>query len=140
MPTRRTTTTLLATLALAGCGSDEDYANRPRPPAPINVTANVSERGITVSPNTFGAGPVEFIIANLTESAQEITIETEELGGSEPGLRQTTRPINPSGTATLKVDMREGEYEMSADGVGIEPAAIEVEGERESAQNELLQP
>jgi hypothetical protein len=140
MPKRRTLTMLLVTAALPGCGSDEDYANNPRPPAPINVTAAVTDRGITVSPDTFGAGPVVFIIANQTGSAQEVTIETDELGGSEPGIRQTTSAINPSGTATLKVDMREGDYEMRAGGGGIDPAPITVEDQRPSSQNELLQP
>lgn len=140
MPTRRTTTMIVLAALLAGCGSDDDFANEPGPPAPINVTASVTREKVTVSPGEFGAGPVVFIIANQTSSPQQVTLETDELGGSQPGIKQTTSPINPSGTATLKVHMREGDYAMRVDGAGIEPAEITVGEPRDSAQNELLQP
>jgi len=131
---------LVAVAALPGCGgSDDDYANNPRPPAPINVTAAITEERVSVSPQEFGAGPVVFIIANQTDEAQAVTLETDELGGEEAGIRQTTSPINPDGTATLKVDMREGTYAVRA-GDGIRAAELSVGSERESAQNELLQP
>jgi hypothetical protein len=140
MSKRRTTTMLSFAALLAGCGGGDDFANEPRPATPINVTAVINREQITVSPPEFGAGPVSFIFANQTQAAQEVTLETDEIGGDGPGIRQTTRPINPSGTATLKVDMREGTYRVSVDGAGIEPAEITVEGQRPSAQNELLQP
>lgn len=126
---------------LAGCGGgDDDYANNPRPPVPINVAAAITDEGITVSPNEFGAGPVVFIIANQTDTAQKVTLETNELGGSQPGIKQTTSPINPDGTATLKVDMRQGDYAISVEQAGIDAAEVAVGAPRESAQNELLQP
>lgn len=141
MPTlRRATWMLAAAVLVTGCGSDEDYANKPRPPAPINVTASIGENKITVSPPKFGAGPVVFIIANQSEQPQRVTLQTDEIGGSQAGIKQTTSPINPRGTATLKVDLREGDYEVSVSGSGVRPATLNVEGERESAQNELLQP
>lgn len=140
MPKRRTTTMLAFAALVAGCGGDEDFANKPRPPAPINVAIAVTDKKVTVSPPEFAAGPVVFIIANQTDSPQEVTLETDELGGSQPGIRQTTSAINPSGTATLKVNMREGEYEVSVDGEDVRPASVTVDGVRESAQNELLQP
>jgi hypothetical protein len=130
----------LAALALAGCGSDPDYANDPRPPAPINVTAAITPEKITVSPLQFGAGPIVLIIANETQEPQRVTLETDELAGSQGGIKQSTSPINPDGTATLKVDVREGDYAVSVDGAGIKPARVTVGPERESAQNDLLQP
>jgi hypothetical protein len=138
--THRAICLLIAAGSLAGCGSAADYANEPRPPAPINVTAAVTDRGVTVSPKTFGAGPVVFIIANQTDAEQSVTLETDELGGSKPGIRQRTSPINPMGTATLKVDMREGTYAVRTSGDGIRPANVSVDGRRRSAQNDLLQP
>ncbi|MGH2967889.1 MAG: hypothetical protein ACRDK0_02315 [Solirubrobacteraceae bacterium] len=126
--------------ATAGCGSESDYANKPRPATPINVTAAVSDRGISVSPKTFGAGPIVLIVSNQTDSAQTVTLETEELAGSKPGIRQTTSPIDPRGTATLKVDVRRGTYAVSTRGRGISPATVEVGAARRSAQDELLQP
>src|SRR5688500_8563106 len=130
---------VVAIVALAGCGDEADYANEPRPPTPINVAASITDDKITVSPKEFGAGPVVIIIANQTEQAQKVTVETDEIGGSEPGLKQSTGPINPDGTATVKVDMRRGTYRVSV-GSGIEPASVTVGPPRDSAQNQLLQP
>ena len=139
MNLRTGTTAVLAAALLTGCGGgDDDYANNPRPPAPINVTAAITDRGITVSPTKFGAGPVVFIIANQTDDPQKVTLESDTSGG--PGIKQTTSPINPDGTATLKVDMKTGDYEVRADGGDIEAAALTVGAARESAQDELLQP
>ena len=126
--------------ALAGCGgSGEDYANKPRPATPINVTAAISDKKISISPKQFGAGPVVIIVSNQTGAEQTLTLETEELGGSQPGLRQKTDPIAPRGTGTLKVDVREGSYALSTSD-GPEPATFEVGPARESAQDQLLQP
>jgi hypothetical protein len=131
---------LAAAALLAGCGSSDDYANKPRPPSPINVTSVITTRAVTVSPKSFGAGPVVFIIANQTTKPQQVTLETHELGGSQPGIRQTTSPIGPMGTATLKVDMRQGTYVLRTSGAAIRPATVGVRGRRPSAQNDLLQP
>jgi hypothetical protein len=130
-----------AVLAIAGCGASADYANKPRPPAPINVTAAISQGKITVSPKTFGAGPIVMIIANETDQAHRVTLETDELGASRPGLKQSTGPINPQGTTTLKVDMPSGAYQVSVDsGRSIRSARLKVGAQRPSAQNDLLQP
>jgi hypothetical protein len=132
-------TAVLAAALLTGCGGgDDDYANNPRPPAPINVTAAITDRGITVSPTEFGAGPVVFIIANQTDAATKVTLESDTSAG--PGIKQTTSPINPDGTATLKVDMKTGSYEVRVDGADADPAALTVGQPRKSAQDELLQP
>jgi hypothetical protein len=129
-----------ASLALAGCGSDSDYANDPRPPSPINVTAAISDSRVTVSPQQFGAGPIVLIVANETQHPQRVTLETNELAGKQGGIRQRSAPINPDGTATLKVDVRQGTYQVSTDGGGIRAANVVVGKPRKSAQNDLLQP
>jgi ABC-type glycerol-3-phosphate transport system substrate-binding protein len=137
--TRTASATLLAALALAGCGSESDYANDPRPPSPINISAAISPDKVTVSPAKFGAGPVTFLIANLTDDTQEVTVETADLA-SEAGIKQTTSPINPQGTATLKVDVKEGEYVVRTKSSSIREAHITVGAERPSSQDTLLQP
>jgi hypothetical protein len=131
---------LLAVALVAGCGSEDDYANEPRPPAPINITAVITDQKISVSPQAFGAGPIILIVSNQSEGAQKVTFETDSSGGSGPGVRQTTSPINPRGTATLKVDVTQGSYELSVDDANVEPAMVEVGEKRASAQNDLLQP
>ena len=139
MNLRTGTTAVLAAALLTGCGGgDDDYANNPRPPAPINVTAAITDRGISVSPTKFGAGPVVFIIANQTDEATKVTLESDTSSG--PGIKQTTSPINPDGTATLKVDMKTGDYEVRVDTGEIDPAVLTVGESRKSAQDELLQP
>ena len=132
---------LLASALVVGCGgSGGDYENEPRPPSPINVTARVGDDDVSVSPKEFGAGPISLIISNQTDTEQELTFETDELGGDEPGLApQSTGPIRPRGTATIKVDVREGTYVLRAES-GIGEATVRVGAPRPSAQNELLQP
>jgi hypothetical protein len=131
---------LSAAAFAVACGDDDDYKNEPRPPAPIVVSAAVTDRAVSVSPKEFGAGPVNLIATNQTEKAQEITLETDEIGGTEPGIQQRTGPINPGDTASLKADLKPGTYRLAVEGDEIRAAAIEVGRERPSAQNELLQP
>jgi hypothetical protein len=143
MRARRATCCALAVTGLAGlaaCGEDEDHVNRERPATSINLTAAIIDGRINVSPDSIGAGPVRLIVTNQTESAQKLTFETDEVGGSSGGITQSTGPINPSGTATLEVDVREGEYAISASDDAIRPAAVKVGAARPSAQDQLLLP
>jgi hypothetical protein len=141
-----------AAAGIAGCGDDEDHANRERPPATINVTAAIADGRIHVSAREFGAGPIRLLVSNQTASAQQVTFET---AGDASGVTQTSAPISPEGAATLEVDATEGEYELSTgdDEAGeahagderaargrIRPVAVKVGAPRPSAQNELLQP
>jgi hypothetical protein len=114
---------------------------RERPPAADadHVTAAITPDRITVSPKDFGAGPVTIIIANQTEQPQTVTVETETLAEG-PGIKQSTSPINPDGTATLKLDLKEGDYTVTVDGDGIEGADVAVGKPRPSSQDQLLQP
>jgi hypothetical protein len=129
-----------ALATLAGCGSGDDYENAPRPPAPINVTAAIDGERVRVSPQSFGAGPVVIVISNQSGLPQEVTFETDELGGGTGGIRRSTEPIPPRSTGTLKVDPREGTYTLATSSQGIEPAAVVVSERRESSQDELLLP
>jgi hypothetical protein len=123
---------------LAGCGSSGNYANLPRPPAPITVTAAIINGRVLVSPTHFGAGPITLVVTNQTPRSQDLTFETSELGGTQSGVRQQSGPINPQSTATLKADVRQGSYVLR--GRGVRAARITVGPKRPSAQNELLQP
>jgi hypothetical protein len=127
-------------LAFAGCGAEDEYENALRPPAPINVTAAIDRERVRVSPRSFGAGPVVFIISNTSESAQEVTFETDELGGDTGGIRRSAGPIAPRSTGTLKVDAREGTYTLSASAAGVQAARVQVSEQRPSSQDELLLP
>ena len=139
---KRVTFLAVAMAAFAGCGEEgaADYKNEPRPPAPINVTAAINDDRVRVSPRAFGSGPVVIIISNQSGVPQQVTFETDEIGGASGGISRTTREIAARSTAQLKVDPPEGTYSLSASAGGITPAALVVGERRESAQNELLQP
>jgi hypothetical protein len=127
--------------AVAGCGGEEDeYKNEARPPQPIVVSAAISPEGISVSPRRFGAGPITLIVSNQTKRAQEVTLETDEIGGDQPGVTQETGPISPGDTASLKANLRSGTYRLGVEARGIQAASVRVGESRPSAQDELLQP
>ena len=145
---RRTTRTgamalpsaVAAALALAGCGATADSRTDPRPPAPIVLTASISDQRVSVSPRRFGAGPISLIVTNQTKTAQRVTLESVEKAGQGPGLKQQTAPISPQDTATLKADVDPGRYSVHVVGDAIVAANLRVGPERRSAQNDLLQP
>jgi len=124
----------------AGCGvGGSGYKNEPRPPAPIVVTASISNDRVSVSPRIFGAGPISLVVTNQTGASQQVTLESIERVGQGPGIRQQTAPINPKDTATLKATIDPGRYRVGVGG-GISPGILSVGRERPSAQNDLLQP
>lgn len=125
-------------LVAAGCGSDKTYKNDPRPPTTIVITAAILPDKVSVSPSEFGAGPISLTIANETDASQRISIVRQVNG--QPQANEQTGPINPHDTATLKADVEEGTYEIRVESDGIAPASVAVGPQRESAQNELLQP
>jgi hypothetical protein len=126
--------------AVSACGAESDYQNKPRPPSPINVTAAIDSKRVRVSPGTFGAGPVVFIISNQSGAAQRITFESDELGAEHGGIKRSTGPIGARSTGELRVDPAEGSYTLSAGAGDIAPASVEVSARRRSAQNDLLLP
>ena len=141
--TRRLPVVALASLALAvaGCGDGEDYKNDLRPPSPINVTAYVSAKRVSVSPASFGAGPIVVVVTNQSNSSQEVTFTSESAGTSgADDVSQSTAPINPGDTGEIKLDVTQGSYMVRTGDEAIRPATVTVGPKRESAQNELLQP
>jgi hypothetical protein len=124
---------LLAVLALGACGS-KDFPNDPRAPAPKEISAKVDSRQVVVSPDKIGAGLAVFTVANLSESPVRFTV-------SGPKTEASTAEIEPGSPANLKVNLREGDYRVSAGrGVNIRPDTIAVGPERKSSQNRLLLP
>jgi hypothetical protein len=134
----------MAALVLAGgvsaCGDSGTFANEPRPAAPITVTAAIDGSRVRVSPEKFGAGPVTIIVSNQSGSPQEITFETDEVAGTQGGIRKSAGPVADQDTATLQVDPREGTYRLSVKDGAIQPAQLTVGAPRKSSQDELLQP
>lgn len=134
-------------IALAGCGSSKTFANRPRPPAPINLTVYINNARVSVSPHAVGGGPVVFIVTNQAARAQSLAIQRK--GG--PGSIANTGPINPQGTAQVTVNLRRGTYTVATTAAGtteaarsdaspIHSATLLIGRPRASASDQLLQP
>ena len=132
-----TATVLAAGLVVAGCG-EEDFANEPRPPVPVELTGVIQPDAITVSPARIGAGPVLITISNQTRHDTTVTLE---------GSRIKTRvgPVPPLDTATIQKTLDPGLYEVRAGSEvalarEIRPARLEIGRERRSSGNHLLLP
>ncbi len=146
---RRWTFGILAVVstAAAGCGGGTTFANKPRPPTPVNLTVYINNARVSVSPSAVGAGPVVFIVSNAAAKTVSLNIATS--GGSSVG---TTGPINPQSTAQVTVDFRDpGTYRVSAGTTGktqaeqnqpssIASATLHIGKPRASGSNQLLQP
>jgi hypothetical protein len=122
---------LVAALVVAGCGRD-DFKNDPRPPIPAEVSVKIAKDGVAVSPNEFGAGIVNFTIANLTTQPGTLAIHGP--------VDADSSEIPPTGTGTIKVEMKTGSYEASVSGTPVRPFSFTVGPERASGQNDLLLP
>lgn len=137
---RRRTAAILccagAAFAIAGCGDDEDFANDPRPPTPILITAKVDDEKVVVSPKDFGAGLVTFAISNQSDDPISLT-----LVGPAPAPNQSSPEIPPAGVDEFKTEMVQGDYEINAgERSGAKPAQITVGPDRPSSSDELLLP
>jgi hypothetical protein len=121
----------VAAVTITACGRD-DFENEPRPPVPAEVSVKIGSGEVVVSPKQFGAGLVNFEIANFENTPATFTIDgpTEAVSDEIPAR----------GNNSLKTQVESGSYEASADGVEALPFSFEVGPERPSAQNDLLLP
>ncbi len=137
-----------AVLAGSGCGGGQTFANRPRPAAPIVLTVYINDARVSVSPTTFGAGPVRFIVANQASRAE--SLQGQGGGGGSAALADTG-PISPQATAQVNVNVGQGEYTVAtgtsastdatqAQTSSIQPAHLHVGPPRSNSNDSLLQP
>jgi hypothetical protein len=138
---------LVAVLVLpfgaGGCGDDNGFGNEPRPPEEITVSATIAPQRVSTSPSRFGGGPIELLVSNQTRTSQRVTLQSlgEATGGGKGrALKQSTGPINPGDTASLKANLAPGSYSVSVGDDEIEAARFEVGPPRASAKDRLLQP
>jgi len=126
-------------LALGGCGED-DFANEPRPPTAVDLSAIIRADAVTLSPANEGAGLVEITISNQTDRAHTVTLEGED-------IIERTAQIQPQDTARIQKTLGPGVYELRAGsrravdiGDEIRPATLRIGAERESSSREVLLP
>ena len=85
------------------------------------------------SPDRFGAGLVNFTIANFSDSPVRFTLS----GPKEAA----TQPIPPGAPGSLKIELPEGSYEVTAgEAASARPATVKVGPKRPGSENELLLP
>ena len=109
------TAMVLAAAGLAGCSSSGGGSGARTTSASVDsgttvtgteVTATEKEYSISLSTQTFTAGPYAFTVHNTGETAHNLTIEG-------PGVdKQATSTIQPGQTATLVVIFQKGSYEL----------------------------
>jgi hypothetical protein len=121
----------LAGVAFAGCGA-ESNPNNPRPPAQLEVSASVDPQRVQISPDRFGAGVVNFTVANLSGSPITFSVNGPK--------KASTVQIEPGAPDYLKMNLTEGTYQATVGRSKIKPATIKVGPERPSSQNQVLLP
>ncbi|MEI7626245.1 MAG: hypothetical protein WCK06_08880 [Actinomycetota bacterium] len=129
---------LLVLVAVTGCAGDK-YNNDNRPPAPITLSAAISDSQIILNPSEIGAGPIVLIITNQSHASQVITLESQS-STSAPGTTQSTAAVKPTNTGQIQVNAQTGRYTLHVADQAIAPATLVVGAQRKSSQNELLLP
>lgn len=135
---RLTAASAVAVVALTGCGGGKDFANKPRPPVPLQLTGVITKQKVTISPNKVGAGPVVITVSNQTSQSHTLTLDGQ-------GVQERVGPINPLDTAQLQKTLKPGRYHIIAGSEAavardIRPATLLIGKERPSASNKVLLP
>jgi hypothetical protein len=136
--TRDASLLVAGALLVGGCGGGNDFKNTPRPPTPVQLTGVVTDRGVTISPNRVGGGPVILIVSNQTQQAHTITLDGA-------GTTDTVGPVQPLDTAKLQQTLKPGTYRVKAGSPAaatqeIRPGTLTVGPARASSSNQLLLP
>lgn len=109
----------ITTLGVGACGGTTKFANRPKPPVPVNLTVYIDDARVSVSPTTVGAGPVVFLVTNQASQAESLVIAP---AGGQPIA--STGPINPQATAQVQVNFSTGgDYTVGTGASGTTEAA-----------------
>jgi len=127
-------------LAAAGCGEGDRQANGGDLRAEITVSTTIGPRGVSASPQRFGAGTIELLASNQTSTSRRVELRSRRLAAGGAAVVQSTGPIPPGAAASLKADLGEGLYIVSAPGSGLDPAGLIVGPERDRALDRLLAP
>ena len=123
------------TVSPLGCRGDEDFTNKPRPAATVELTGVIQDKRVTVSPNEVGAGPVTITVSNQTQDAHTLTLEGES-------VRERVGPVNPLDTVTIQKTLDPGSYELRAGSARavaqeIRPAELTIGKQRKSSADQV---
>ena len=93
---------------LAGCGGGKDFADKPRPAAPLYLTGVITSSRVTVSPNRVGAGPIVIIVSNQTQAAHTLILDGAKITPVQ------SESVGPTDTARIQTTLRPGTYTVKA--------------------------
>ena len=103
---------MLGSFVAAGCGGGATFANKPRPPTPVNLTRLRQQRpGVDLT--DLGRRRPGHLPRHQRRRQDRVGDDSAADGGQTLG---TTGPINPQSTAQVTVDFRTpGEYTVATD-------------------------
>lgn len=144
---RRIAAFLALAVGVAGCGSSAHFADKARPPTPVDLSVYVNDKTVSVSPASVGAGPIIFYVTNSASRTQSVTVKPLAGGGTSA----STGPINPGTTAQVQADLRSGDYTVATSSSGgsdagsvtskpITPGKLHIGPPRQNSNNAVLQP
>lgn len=144
---RATVGIVTVTLLAAGCGGGAHFANKSRPPTPVDSTVYVNDARVSVSPNSIGAGPVVFTITNQASRTETLTFQRAASGSAVA----SSAPINPQTTTQVTVYFKQGDYTVATTDAGgtqaakatpssIRAATLHIGPPRPNSNGALLQP
>ena len=121
----------------AACGAD-DFANKPRPAKPLQLTGVITDDAVEIQPNEIGAGPVIINISNQTDDSHTITLEGDR-------VRERVGPVNPLDAAAIQKTLPPGSYRVtagssSATAQEIPPGILTVGAPRDTSSDDTLLP
>jgi hypothetical protein len=147
-------------IVVAGCGGgDDEFKNEPRPPVTTSLTGVITDKEVTVSPDTLPLAaeqgqaeaqtdlptPIALTISNQTDSPHTVTLTGKTRDGKP--IEATVPPIGPSDTAEIKQTLPPGTYEVRAGSEQavdpdeqIQPATLTVNPNRQTSSDDLLLP
>jgi hypothetical protein len=130
-------TLICGIVVIGGCGG-EDFKNKPRPAAAIELTGVIQPKGVTIDPAKVGGGAVQITISNQTPDAHTLTLRGDS-------VEETVGPIQPMDTGTIQKTLKRGTYEVRAGSERavkkeIPPGRLTVGNTRPSSSGQLLLP
>ena len=142
-----------------GCGDDNKFENEPRPPVPTQLTGVITDKEVTVSPDTLPLPaekgqqqasrdldtPIVLLISNQTQEPHSITLTGKTRDGKP--IEANTPSIPPLDTAQIQQTLPPGTYEVKAGseravdpGEQIAAATLTVNPNRQTSSDDLLLP
>jgi hypothetical protein len=126
----------LTAALLGGCGGGSNFADQPRPSAPLYLTGVITSSGVTVSPSRAGAGPVVILVSNQTRASHTLTLDGANIAPVQSAA------IAPTNTGRIQTTLTPGTYTVKAGSVRavtkeLAPARLVIGKERPDSNDQV---